>query len=745
MKASWFALLNYRHPEMAVQVVMRITFFLLLTTYELAEAAAPIAKPNCSDSCGDIYIPYPFGKTTECYLNNWFKIVCNETGGSLKAFLPSIGMEVLEINLTDPYNDNYFWNDPGLVRLNVPIISSNCKNLSSGNIGGVDISGSPFFFSSYRDKFISVGCDNLALMTSINPMVVVGCNSICVDKSIIKDIKLKNCLGVNCCITTIPSGNQVLNASFRSIKEENKVNEECKYAFLADDKWLSSEDITYNVQFLEYVPVVLEWTASDFITVDPNELRRRNSEEYPTLYGTKYYYCLKGYQGNPYLPTGCQDINECENKTLNKCPNKSDCVNTQGSYNCNKPKSPVKMAIIVICSSLGALFLFTITCCLYKIIKKRNKIKLKKKFFKRNGGLLLQQQLSSNDNNVQKTKLFNSKELENATDHFNKNRILGKGGQGTVYKGMLVDGRFVAIKKCNTVGEGNLEKFINEIIILSQINHRNLVKLLGCCLETEVPLLVYEFIPNGTLFQYIHEENEDFPLLTWDMRFRIAKEVAGSLSYLHSAASLPIYHRDIKSSNILLDDKYEAKVVDFGTSRSVAIDQTHVTAMVYGTFGYLDPEYFQTGQFTEKSDVYSFGVVLIELLMGEKPVSSTRSQEDRILSTYFIRSIKENRLFDILDTQVRKDGNKHEVMAIANLAKRCLHLNGKKRPTMTEIVMELEGVQKVYYDQPNFEEFDGVRNEEMGPWNDIPILSRSSLEIGEPSSSFVLPLLSHFD
>ncbi|XP_050286461.1 wall-associated receptor kinase-like 8 isoform X9 [Quercus robur] len=690
---------------MAVQVVMRITFLLLLTTYELAEAAAPIAKPNCSDSCGDIYIPYPFGKTTECYLNYWFKIVCNETGGSLKAFLPSIGMEVLEIHLTDPYNNYYFWNDPGLIRLNVPIISSNCKSLSSGNIGGVDISGSPFYFSSYRDKFISVGCDNLALMTSIDPMVVVGCKSNCTDKSMIEDIKLKNCLGRKCCITTIPSGIQVLNASFRSIKEENKVSEECKYAFLADDKWLSSEDITYKVQSLEYVPVVLEWTASEFITVDSDELRRRNSEGYPTLYETKYYYCLKGYQGNPYLPTGCQ----------------------------------------VICSSLGALFLFTITWCLYKIIKKRNQIKLKKKFFKRNGGLLLQQQLSSNDNNVQKTKLFNSKELENATDHFNKNRILGKGGQGTVYKGMLVDGRIVAIKKCNTVDKGNLEQFINEIIILSQINHRNVVKLLGWCLETEVPLLVYEFIPNGTLFQYIHEVNEDFPLLTWDMRLRIATEVAGSLSYLHSAASLPIYHRDIKSSNILLDDKYKAKVADFGTSRSVAIDQTHVTTLVYGTFGYLDPEYFQTSQFTEKSDVYSFGVVLIELLTGEKPVSSTRSQEDRNLSTYFIHSIKENRLFDILDTQVRKDGNKHEVMAIANLAKRCLHLNGKKRPTMTEIVMGLEGVQKVYSDQPNFEEFDYVRNEEMGPWNDIPILSSSSLEIGEPSSSFVLPLLSHFD
>ena len=393
-------------------------------------------------------------------------------------------------------------------------------------------------------------------------------------------------------------------------------------------------------------------------------------------------------------------------------------------------------------TSLGLLSLLIITWGLYKVIKKRNEINLKKKFFKRNGGLLLQQQLSSSENNVQKTKLFNSKELESATDGFNETRILGKGGQGTVYKGMLVDGRIVAIKKCNTMDEGNLEQFINEIIILSQINHRNVVKLLGCCLETEVPLLVYEFIPNGTLFQYIHEENEEFPLLTWDMRLRIATEVAGALSYLHSAASQPIYHRDIKSSNILLDEQYRAKVANFGTSRSISIDQTHVTTLVYGTFGYLDPEYFQTSQFTDKSDVYSFGVVLIELLTKEKPVSSTRSQEDRNLSTYFIHSVKENRLFDILDTQVRKEENKEEVMAIANLAKRCLHLNGKKRPTMVEIMMELEGVQKISHVQPNFEELECARNEEMGPWNDVSISTRSSLQISKASTSDILPLLS---
>jgi serine/threonine protein kinase len=366
-------------------------------------------------------------------------------------------------------------------------------------------------------------------------------------------------------------------------------------------------------------------------------------------------------------------------------------------------------------------------------------IRQKKIFFERNGGFLLQLQLSSHEANAENTKLFNSKDLEKATDHFNVNRILGQGGQGTVYKGMLVDGRIVAVKKSKVVDEGKLKEFINEVVILSQINHRNVVKLIGCCLETEVPLLVYEYVPNGTLSQYVNGQNKEFPL-TWDMRLRIAAEVAGALFYLHSVASIPIYHRDIKSTNILLDDKYRAKVADFGTSRSITIDQTHLTTLVHGTFGYLDPEYFQSSQFTEKSDVYSFGVVLAELLTSEKAISSTRTKEFKSLATYFIQSVEENNLFDIIDSQVLKEGKKEEIIPVANLAKRCLDLNGKKRPTMREVAIELEGIrmlQNASKVQQNYEEHEYVQEDMYKPWDASTSSTMSALSIDtQPLVSF---------
>jgi serine/threonine protein kinase len=344
--------------------------------------------------------------------------------------------------------------------------------------------------------------------------------------------------------------------------------------------------------------------------------------------------------------------------------------------------------LIGIGTGIGLLVIVQIVHIFIKRTKKRRKKIIRERLFKQNHGLLLQQLISSNRDSSERLKIFTLEELEKATNKFDQTRVIGHGGHGIVYKGILSDQRVVAIKRSQIVIQREINEFINEVVILSQIDHRNVVKLYGCCLESEVPLLVYEFISNGTLFDHLHVGGYHF--LSWEDRFRVMLEIARALAHLHSTASISVFHRDIKSSNVLLDDYLTAKVSDFGASRSIQIDQTGITTVVQGTCGYLDPEYYYTGRLTEKSDVYSFGVILAELLTRKKSVFSSRLQEAENLASYFCTASRENNLTEILDTEITEEENLSKIEAVANLAQMCLTLKGEDRPTMKEVETRLE-------------------------------------------------------
>lgn len=288
---------------------------------------------------------------------------------------------------------------------------------------------------------------------------------------------------------------------------------------------------------------------------------------------------------------------------------------------------------------------------------------------------------------------FTFEELSRVTNDFSDSALIGHGGYGKVYRGVLVDGTVVAIKRAQQGSLQGSKEFFTEIELLSRLHHRNLVSLLGYCDEDDEQMLVYEFMPNGNLRDHLSARAKaplDFP-----MRLRIALGSSRGILYLHTEADPPIYHRDIKASNILLDSKFVAKVADFGLSRLAPLPETEgsapgqISTVVKGTPGYLDPEYFLTHKLTDKSDVYSLGVVFLELLTGMQPISHGRNIV-REVST----ANQSGMIFSVVDNRMGSYPGEC-VERFAALAMRCVQDETDARPSMVEVVRELDAIWKM--------------------------------------------------
>ncbi|GAB4852592.1 Proline-rich receptor-like protein kinase perk1 [Ancistrocladus abbreviatus] len=288
---------------------------------------------------------------------------------------------------------------------------------------------------------------------------------------------------------------------------------------------------------------------------------------------------------------------------------------------------------------------------------------------------------------------FTYEELAMATDGFSNANLLGQGGFGYVHKGVLPNGKEVAVKSLKAgSGQGERE-FQAEVEIISRVHHKHLVSLVGYCITGLQRMLVYEFVPNNTLEFHLHGKGR--PTMDWSTRLKIALGAAKGLAYLHEDCYPKIIHRDIKAANILLDFKFEAKVADFGLAKFSSDANTHVSTRVMGTFGYLAPEYASSGKLTDKSDVFSFGVVLLELITGRQPVDTSYSiMEDSLVDwarPLLTRALEDENFDSLVDPKLENNYSQKEMVRMVACAASCVRHSARRRPRMSQIVRALEG------------------------------------------------------
>ncbi|KAJ4813039.1 Wall-associated kinase family protein [Rhynchospora pubera] len=655
----------------------------LLTT--LAEATSNISLPGCPSKCGKVTIPYPFGMGNGCYREG-FQITCDESMTHPRAILfrnekHNNDVELINVNITT-----------GEARVLNKNISYVCFNGTSRNIsGGLMFLGySPFVFSNQQNKFVAIGCRTLAYIVSRakpNRMYFSGCVSTCSSPNSTTGDG-GPCNGLGCCQAAIPA-----ELKFYSVFWSNTFNDAwrfnpCSYAMLVEDGWykFQVQDLT-GLDFYERnkngVPVVLNWAIRDSPCQDglmkshDTACRSRHSFCHNTRNGNGYLcQCRQGYEGNPYLTGGCIDIDECKSLDKYPCSSNAICMNSDGNFTCSCPKGtygnpyvndgicikiPEKFSHhsrVILGSTLGGATILILGILVVMYIQCKKRMEEKEEYQK--------YYQMMNDH----LRVFRRKQLENATNNFNETNVLGEGGQGKVYKGLLENNQVIAIKKARAVEETQREEFVNEIILLSQINHKNIVRLLGCCLDVKIPMLVYEFVPNGTIYHLLHR-NKTSPI-SLGTRLNIALESAVALDYIHSSISRTIIHGDIKSANILLDADYTVKVSDFGASSVVPADEI---------------------------------IELVHFSRGMEAVYLDEKGERQALATSFLSKARTNEHRKMLDVDlISNNGKVIEILdKICAIVGQCLSPKGDDRPTMSQIVQELQKIARLHNSMLGFQ------------------------------------------
>uniref|UniRef100_A0A0D9VWT2 Protein kinase domain-containing protein n=1 Tax=Leersia perrieri TaxID=77586 RepID=A0A0D9VWT2_9ORYZ len=726
-----------------------LLLLLISTATSSTSAVSPTAGrvvtlPGCPDKCGNVTIPYPFGVGDRCAavgLNPYFNLTCN---GSRSPPVPMWGDPGLQVEVIDISLDR---GELRLYALPSYVCYASANNLSTNQTFFLSLEGSPFRVSSSRNRLTVIGCSTLGMAAGTggaargdDDVYATGCYTYCGSLNVTGGDGAP-CAGTGCCQVAISADVPYLGAV---VQVDNWTNtawrfNPCFYAMVAEDGWYSFRRrdlegvLRYYNETVEAggVPVVIDWAVRDGwcpATEEKYACVSANSHCVNSTNGIGYTcHCSQGYQGNPYLNDGCQDINECalreqdpKYEEMYPCRH-GMCVNTPGSYRCKckagrkkdgtnfgcQPVLPMAAKVVVGLSAC-AILAMTVSSFLVIRLERRKHKQEKLQYFKQNGGLKLFEEMVSRQ--VDTVRVLTEDELKKATNNFKDDQVIGCGGHGTVYRGTLDDHRQVAIKKSKAAaidvdgddGSGCKDEFINEIIVLSQINHRHIVRLLGCCLEVHVPMLVYEFVPNGTLFNLLHGGNGAGVRrpVSLGLRLKIAAQSAEALSYLHSSASTAILHGDVKSLNILLDGELDAKVADFGASALKSMDEGEFIEYVQGTLGYLDPESFVNRHLTDKSDVYSFGVVLAELATRKKAVYDDGNGVKRSLSTVFPAALRHGELWSVLDRDLLVGAAAADeddkataagvVRELAELAARCMGPSGEERPSMKEVAERLQ-------------------------------------------------------